>query len=140
MANVIAKQRGYFGGVLREPGENFPIPDEIMEDKKRRPSWVRLAAFGGKGDHDGDGKTGGSAASAADKAAATGAAAADVDADKDKSAKGKGKGGKGKAKAETIDAPTAEPFADATEPVHVENEIDKALGTIQPDWIAPDPI
>ncbi|CAA2140455.1 hypothetical protein [Hyphomicrobium sp. ghe19] len=149
MANVIAKARGYFGGVLREAGERFSISDDIMKDDKRRPSWVKLAAFGGNGDHDGNGTTGGSVAPAAggsDVGAgdAAGGSAADTAADVDD---GKGKAGKvgkagkagraGKAKVETVDAPTAEPFADAPEPVRVENEIDSALGRVQPDWIAP---
>ncbi|MFZ5692451.1 MAG: hypothetical protein ACOY5F_14475 [Pseudomonadota bacterium] len=63
MVKVIATTKGYFGHVVREMGEGFTIPDEIWSDAKRRPSWVRLDpahAFGGKGDHDGDGNVGGS--------------------------------------------------------------------------------
>jgi hypothetical protein len=43
MVKVIATQPGYFGKALRADGERFEIPDEIWEDEKRRPSWVRLA-------------------------------------------------------------------------------------------------
>jgi hypothetical protein len=43
MAKVIATQPGYFDKILRAAGERFEIPDEIMGDEKRRPSWVRLA-------------------------------------------------------------------------------------------------
>lgn len=59
MADVVATQRGYFGGVVREIGDRFAIPDDLMADDKRRPSWIAPAAFGGKGDHDNDGKIGG---------------------------------------------------------------------------------
>ncbi len=60
MANVVAQERGYFDGLIREPGDGFHIPDEIWNDERRRPSWVKLAPFGGKGDHDRDGEPGGS--------------------------------------------------------------------------------
>ena len=43
MAKVIATQRGYYGGVLREAGDTFGVADDVMEDAKRRPSWVKLA-------------------------------------------------------------------------------------------------
>lgn len=48
-------------------------------------------------------------------------------------------GGKkrGRPKAETVQAPTAVPFADAPEPVRVKSEINDALGSTQPDWIEP---
>lgn len=113
MVDVIATERGYYGGEIREAGERFSIPDEVMKDEKRRPRWVRLAAFGGKGDHDGDGFTGGAA----------------KPEDDDKPAKGKGKG---RAKAATPD-----PFEDAPEPVRVANEANDATGATEPDWIAP---
>lgn len=38
MANVVAIERGYFGGAIREPGDRFPIPDG-----RPVPSWARLA-------------------------------------------------------------------------------------------------
>ncbi|MGY4333200.1 hypothetical protein ACVWWG_007617 [Bradyrhizobium sp. LB7.2] len=43
MAKVIATSKGYFGGVVREPGEAFGVPDELWNDEKRRPSWAILA-------------------------------------------------------------------------------------------------
>lgn len=116
MADVIANERGYYGSILREPGERFSIPDDVMKDEKRRPKWVRLAAFGGKGDHDGDGVTGGAT----------------------KVEEGKPKRGR-KAKAETVEAATAEPFADAPEPVSLA-EAQKAMGGVEPDWINPQPV
>ena len=118
MVKVIANERGYFGSELRNAGASFDIPDEVWDDKKTRPKWVRFAAFNGKGDHDGDGRTGGSKPS--------------EDAPE---GKGKGKGKKGKA--ETVDAPTAEPFGDAHAPIRVKNEINDATGGTEPDWIAP---
>lgn len=111
MANVVAKVRGYFGNVLREPGDRFVIDDEIMDDPKRRPKWV-------------------DAASAVAEVAET----AEDDTADDKSKKGKGKG---KSKPVTVSAPSAKPFEDAPAPVHVKNEINDALGSTQPDWIAP---
>lgn len=121
MVKVIANERGFFGGELRDAGAPFDVPDEIWDDKKTRPKWVRLAAFGGKGDHDGDGRTGGTKP-------------ADDEGD-DAGKKGKGK--KGKGKAETVDAPTAEPFGDAPAPERVANEVNEATGATEPDWIAP---
>lgn len=59
MTEVVARDRGYFGGVVREVGDKFDVPDELWNDEKRRPSWAAPVAFGGKGDHDGDGKIGG---------------------------------------------------------------------------------
>lgn len=111
MVEVEATQRGYYGGAIRDPGDRFMIDDEIMKDEKRRPSWVKLVAFGGKGDHDGDGKTGGAKPAA------------------EKPAKGK--------KAAPVEM---EVFGDAPEPVRVENEVNKALGSTEPDWVAPKPI
>lgn len=108
MADVIANERGYFGGQVREAGDRFPVPDEIMQDEKKRPKWVRLAAFGGKGDHDGNGATGGAAAVA----------------EPDKPKRGR------KAK---DDAAVAEPFADNADPVTVT----EALGGPAPDWLPP---
>lgn len=63
MVKVVATEKGYFGSVVRELGESFNIPHEIWTDEKKRPKWVKLDpkdAFGGKGDHDGDGSVGGS--------------------------------------------------------------------------------
>lgn len=110
---VRATSVGYVGGELRSAGQRFMWPAGVPLG-----SWVKPVAFGGKGDHDGDGLTGGS--KPAD--------------DGDGKPKGKGKG---KGKAETVDAPTAEPFADAPAPIRVENEINAATGGTEPDWIAP---
>ncbi len=38
---VRAINRGYFGGIIREPGDKFDIDDAIMADADLRPSWVR---------------------------------------------------------------------------------------------------
>ncbi len=111
MADVIANERGYFGGQVREAGDRFPVPDEIMMDEKKRPKWVRLAAFGGKGDHDGNGATGGAAP-------------------KQEVSTGKGRGRK---RAEAMEASTTEPFADNADPVTVT----EALGGPAPDWLPP---
>lgn len=119
MANVIAKVRGYFGGVIREAGERFGIDDEIMDDPKRRPKWVEAASAAAapevvdNADGEGDGGEG-----------------------EPKTAKSKGKAGR-KAKPETIQAPEAQPFGEAPAPVRAKSEINDALGTTQPDWIAP---
>lgn len=102
---------GYVGGELRQSGERFMWPAGVPLG-----SWVKPVAFGGKGDHDGDGLTGGSPPG-------------------DDEGKPKGKGKKGKA--ETVEAPTAEPFGDAPAPIRVKNEINDATGGTEPDWIAP---
>lgn len=44
MAEVIAIGEGYFGKQRREYGDRFEVPDEIMDDPARRPSWVERAA------------------------------------------------------------------------------------------------
>lgn len=121
MAKVVAISKGYFGGVIREVGDKFEWPDET-----KLGSWVKPAEFGGKGDHDGDGKPGGSVASADDDKAPA----------DEKPAKGKGKG---KGKPETVQAAEAEPFADAPAPATSEpqgNGVKEELG-VEPDWIAP---
>lgn len=43
MVDVVATERGYFGGIRRDPGERFSLPDALWKDEKRRPKWVRLA-------------------------------------------------------------------------------------------------
>ncbi|WP_037072117.1 hypothetical protein [Rhizobium sp. CF142] len=48
MVDVVATERGYFGGARREPGERFSLPDVLWKDEKRRPTWVRLARSGDK--------------------------------------------------------------------------------------------
>lgn len=116
MVNVVATEKGYFGGELRDAGTRFNVPDEIWNDKKRRPKWATASKdpFGGKGDHDGDGEPGGSLPG--EKA----------------TAKGKHKG-----KAETVKAQTVKPFDDAPEPETAKgNGVKEALGT-DPDWLPP---
>lgn len=117
MTLVRAINTGYFGGIVRAPGDTFEVPAELWADEKRRPSWAAAVEFGGKGDHDGDGHVGGSKPA--------------------NEPKGRTKGKRG----ETVEAPTAEPFADAPEPVVVPkgNGVKEALGT-EPDWVAPKPI
>lgn len=107
MAKVIATARGYFGKVLREPGDAFDVPDGVMADDKLRPSWVRLAK------------------------------AADAVAPDAPAAKADASAGKRKGKPETVTAPVAAPFSDAPEPVRVVNEINEATGATQPDWLSP---
>jgi hypothetical protein len=113
MVKVIALVRGYFGGKIIEAGEAFGVPAEIWNDKKLRPKWAREP---GEAD---------------DKAEV------EEVADDDDKPKAKAKAGKGKAKPETVKAPTAKPFEDAPAPVRAKSEINDALGTTQPDWIAP---
>lgn len=43
MVKVIANVRGYHDGEIREAGTPFHISDEIWDDEKRRPKWVRPA-------------------------------------------------------------------------------------------------
>lgn len=138
MVDVIANERGYYGGELRDAGERFSVPDEIMKDKKRRPSWVRLAAFGGKGDHDGDGLTGGAVPDQEAKEL-DGMTVAEMREYADEN--GIDLGGATK-KADVLEALKAgklkaEPFADAPEPVSLA-EAQKQQGGVEPDWIAPD--
>lgn len=111
MAKVVATQRGYFGRTIREPGDTFDVPDEIMDDEGLRPSWVERVG----------------------KADAEPATAQDAP-EPEKPAKAK-PGPKPK----TVTAPVAAPFADppAPEPIRVQNEVNEALGTTQPDWVAP---
>lgn len=152
MVKVVATTKGYFGGVIRDYGDSFNVPDEVWNDKKRRPKWVKLdpaAAFGGKGDHDGDGSVGGS--KPADKT--------DEGTDFDKmkvpelrafaEENGIDLGEatkkadiiailKGENVGNTTDAPTGEAFGDNGEPENVQgNGVQEALGGPAPDWVAP---
>ncbi|RUX08061.1 MAG: hypothetical protein E5V51_00185 [Mesorhizobium sp.] len=120
VSKVVAIARGYFGGVIREPGEVFAIPAELWADEKLRPKWCREVGAAEAAD-DGEGGEGDGDETAVEDA---------------KPAKGKGKGGR-KPKPETIQPADAEPFADAPAPVRAKSEINDALGTTQPDWIAP---
>lgn len=115
MAKVIAILRGYYGGIIRETGDVFGVDDEIMADPKRRPRWVKPAS--------------------AEVVEAAGADETETEDHADDKPK-KGKGGR-KAKPETVQAPETQPFADAPAPVRAKSEINDALGTTQPDWLAP---
>jgi hypothetical protein len=149
MAKVVAKVRGYFGGMIREPGTVFTVPDD-----RKAPGWTRPYAFAGKGDHDGDGKTGGSKPAEAEKSKpADEPTAVVVPADW---RNGKAAERKALAKAITgeavthatdadriieayVEAQKPEAFSDAPEPETVKgNGVTEALGGVQPDWIAPD--
>jgi hypothetical protein len=138
MANVIANARGFFGGVIREEGERFVIPDELWKDEKRRPSWVRLAkaAPAPEPEAGDEGKPAGKVDVPADwqnlHAAEMKALAKAIS----------GENAPNKAEAEKIvaayvEANAPEPFSDAPAPVHVKNEINAALGSTQPDWVDP---
>lgn len=138
--------------MIRDPGTPsaaFDVPDELWSDEKRRPSWAVAAPFGGKGDHDGDGRLGGSLpgglrrsptqddgvvvsadwrnGSAADRRAlASRISGHDV---------------KRAPEADSIieayvEANKPEPFGDAPEPQTIV-EAQKEAGGIQPDWAAP---
>jgi hypothetical protein len=125
MAKVIAKARGYIDNVLREFGEVFHVDDELWADEKRRPKWCKAAGAEDAHAEDGEAGEGEGGEGGGDKP-------------EDAADKPKGKGGrKPKAKPETVQAATADPFADAPAPVRVKNEINDATGGTQPDWIAP---
>lgn len=150
MANFVAKTRGYFGGMIREAGEVFSVPAD-----QKPPKWARLQAFGGKGDHDGDGRTGG--AKPAAKPVATSEPAVEGDAivvppnwrglgaaaRKALALKITGERAANVAEADRVIAAYAEtsasePFADAPEPETIKgNGVTEAIGGVQPDWIAP---
>lgn len=117
MVKAVALLRGYFGGVIREPGgEPFEVPDEIWKDEKRRPKWARLASAS---DVEDDGDGGEAETKTADKPQARG-------------------GKRGRKPAETVEAASAEPFADNGGPENVKgNGVVEALGGPAPDWIAP---
>lgn len=117
MSKVRAISRGYFGGIVREVGDVFDWPSD-----RAAAHWVEPVAFGGKGDHDGDGLTGGSKPK--------------TDGD-EKPAKGK----RGRRKAVTKDAPSSEPFEDGDGDDDGDDDesesVTQALGGPAPDWIAP---
>jgi len=146
MAEAIATTRGYFGGKIIEPGETFPVPDEVWNNPERRPKWAEPAGFGGKGDHDGDGKVGGSVPSAGngDQFDAINAM---TKAELVAFAKDRGIQVDGSAKKDDVLAavkaglakPDA-PFGDAPAPQTVQpqgNGLQEGLGGVQPDWLPP---
>lgn len=150
MAKVVAKVRGYFGGMIREAGEVFTVPDD-----RKAPGWTRPYAFAGKGDHDGDGKTGGS------KPAETPVKKTEPDDEPTAVVvpadwrNGKAADRKALAKAITgkierhvedadriiekyVETQKPEPFGDAPAPeTAAGNGVTEALGGVQPDWVAP---
>lgn len=156
MVQVIATQKGYFGGSIREVGESFDVPDELWQDKKRRPSWAKLDpghVFGGKGDHDGDGKVGGSkpapSASAGDQGDETITIPTDWQSKSAAERKALAKAISGQNVPNALEADKIilayiesnkpVPFGDAPEPQAAGNGVQEALGGPAPDWIAPGP-
>jgi hypothetical protein len=153
MVKLVATHKAYALGRIIEAGETFGYPDALWNDPERRPSWAKLAAFGGKGDHDGDGKVGGSVPA---KPAAPKADAVVVPADwqngsaaerKELARLISGERVPNKDAADVIiaayvEANKAAPFADAPAPEVIEpgkgNGLQEALGATRPDWVAPD--
>lgn len=146
MVKLVAIARGYALGRIIDPPEAFEFPDDLWNDARKRPSWAKLAKFGGKGDHDGDGKTGGSVKTPEP-------AAVSVPADWQNGSAGERKalaalisGGKVPNVKEAdaiiaayVETTKAAPFADAPEPQTIApgNGVQAALGATQPDWVDP---
>lgn len=140
---VRAKEAGYVGKRRREQGEEFVWPEDVPMGK-----WVEPVRFGGKGDHDGDGKDGGAAP------ANTGLPADFVlPADwrnlsaKDRKALADKINGSGKvANANDADvvieayeaAHKPEAFSDAPAPQTVQQALASTGNGPTPDWVAPD--
>lgn len=171
MVKVVATSKGYFGGEIREIGASFNVPDDIWKDEKRRPSWAKLdpkAAFGGKGDHDGDGSVGGSKPGSTvlgGTALGSGTVGGEgggnpqpvsvpadwgsLPAGERKALASKISGSEVKKApdadkiiAEYVEATKPAPFSDAPAPETVMpqgNGVVEALGGPQPDWIAHEP-
>lgn len=157
MANVVAKVRGYFGGKIREAGEVFNVPDD-----KPAPKWTRPHAFKGKGDHDGDGKTGGSKPAEKSDAKKPDPKSDEKDGEpkpvvvpadwhslKASERKALAKSITGETVTHVTEADKAieayvestkpAPFSDAPEPETAkDNGIVEATGGKQPDWVAPE--
>lgn len=132
MVKVRALERGYYAGIVRDEGEVF---DFIGPGK--RPSWTELVAFGGKGDHDGDGLTGGSKpkSDAVDLSSRTVSELRSI-------AEGQGIDLTGLSRKSDIiaaieagsDNEPSEVFGDAPEPQTV-IEAQREAGGIEPDWV-----
>ncbi|MGX1353371.1 hypothetical protein AB7M49_006992 [Bradyrhizobium elkanii] len=136
MVKVIATTKGYIGLVVRELGEAFELADELWEDVKRRPSWVRLY--------------GATDAASAAPAPQTVAVVVEVPADWEElsaadrralASKISGSEVKRAPEADKIieayvEANKPAPFADAPAPQTVA-EAQKANGGVEPDWVAP---
>lgn len=135
MAKVRAVERGYYGGAIREEGEEFDF-----NGPGSRPAWMELVAFGGKGDHDGDGRTGGSKPKD-DDADLSGKTIPELR----ELAEAQGIDLAGiTRKADIIaaiergpDDRGAAPFSDAPEPQTL-TEAQRAAGGIEPDWLPPE--
>lgn len=144
MTRVVAVSHGYFGGEIREPGDAFDVPDDLWADRKRRPSWAKAA----KGnDDDGD-----EFVALVEQPVATAAKAfsemtvkelreyADEHSFDISGLTRKDDIIAAMSKDEAVERAGADPFADAPEPVRVENEANKLTGATEPDWVAPKPI
>lgn len=140
-SKVRAKTKGYDGVALREAGEVFPWPEGVPVGK-----WVEPYRFGGKGDHDGDGKDGG--AKQANGLPADFVLPADwrnLPAKERKALADKINGSGKVANAADADAVIEayaeahkpEAFADAPEPQTVQQGLKDAGGGPAPDWVAP---
>ncbi|OHV24943.1 hypothetical protein EOS93_25200 [Rhizobium sp. RMa-01] len=140
MAEVIANTKGYFGGTIREAGEPFSVPDDIWDDKKKRPKWVRVdpaSVFGGKGDHDGDGSVGGSKPSIPAGSVEIPEAWEELAA-ADRKALAKALSGQAVANAKGADAIiSAEVEKRTPAPKLAGNGVQEALGGPAPDWLLP---
>lgn len=131
MAEVIATEKGYFGGEIREEGARFSIPDALWRDKKLRPRWARLDpahAFGGKGDHDGDGEVGGSVPSAIE-------VPADWREAHHKKRKAIAKQITGNEPVNTEDADRVIAAYLRKDELPHDNGVQEALGGVEPDWV-----
>lgn len=151
MVKVIATEKGYFGGVIRELGASFDVDDELWKDKKRRPKWAKRDpghVFGGKGDHDGDGDVGGSKSAgkpAGDGEPVTipadwqnlGAAERKALAKAISGANVPNAGEADKVISAYVESNKPAPFSDAPEPQTAGNGVQAALGGPAPDWVAP---
>ena len=165
MVKMIAIDKGYYGSMLIEPGTAF----EVNRDDPKAPRWAKLARgavapehwgvlpspidaeeelFGGKGDHDGDGKAGGAAKEKpVVKADWQSLKAADKRKLADEIAAFAGSGAKhsnakdAEATIEAyLEANKGEVFGEAPEAEVVEtkgNGLVDALGGAAPDWIDP---
>lgn len=158
MTRVIAVRQGYFGGIRRDVGDKFNVPNSVWADEKRRPSWVKVdpaSVFGGKGDHDGDGFVGGSKPQGEDEKEGE-AKGVVIPADwKNGSAASRkalakeicGQNVPNAKEADAIieahlEANKPEVFGDAPNPETAAkpegNELQEALGGVEPDWVPPE--
>lgn len=135
MAKVRAAERGYYGGAIREEGEEFDF-----NGPGGRPKWMELVAFAGKGDHDGDGRTGGSKPKGgdADLSSKTVPELREIAEEQGVDLTGITK------KADIIAAIEAGPadegaeaFGDAPEPQTI-TDAQREAGGIEPDWLPPE--